>query len=457
MSKHVLKLFWGNFISKKSRQCTLEGRGLEKTLKKRKTSKLSKLSENVPKNIVWECFDWVFRRKTLCPVHTGDSKKIHKNRKDFKVPKSPKTFPKVSKLIWGIFFRNFLAQCNLEIEFCKNSKKKRKKIDFSKVSKTFLEVSKQVSNLFWGNFLGKNYPVHPGRSKLGKTSKNWKTFIFSKCPNTFPKVFKHVFNMPRGIFSGEKFRLVHPGGSRSRKKIQKNGNKSHFFKIPKNISKSVQICFELIFFELFLTSAPWRSKLAEIRKKIEKIEFLRVSKNVLKSFQTSVELVLRFFSGNKYCPVQPGGSKHGKTSEKRKNFHFFQNAQKRSPKSSNTFWTCFELVFSVKTNWPVHPWGSKLGKNRKKNRKNLKTRKCPKTFLKVSKQVLNLFWGDFFGKNCPVHPGESKLGKTPKNWKNLQFFKMPKKRSQKQSNMFWTCFEVIFSVKILHNAPWGVE
>ena len=88
-------------------------------------------------------------------------------------------------------------------------------------------------------------------------------------------------------------------------KNSKKRKKSHFFKIPKNISKSVQICFELTFFELFLTSAPWRSKLAEIRKKIEKIEFLKVSKNVLKSFQTSVELVLRYFSGKKYCPVHP--------------------------------------------------------------------------------------------------------------------------------------------------------
>ena len=210
-----------------------------------------------------------FSTENAVPSAQRRLKKNPQNSKSFQSSKIPKTFPKVSKLAWGNFFRTFLAQCNLEIEFCENSKKKRKKIDFSKVSKTFLEVSKQVSNLFWGNFLKKNCPVHPGKSKLGKTSKNWKTFIFSKCPNTFPKVFKHVFNMPRGIFSGEKFRPVHLGGSRSQKNSKKP-KKSHIFKIPKNISKSVQICFELIFFEIFLTSATWRSKLVEIRKKIEK-------------------------------------------------------------------------------------------------------------------------------------------------------------------------------------------
>ena len=71
--------------------------------------------------------------------------------------------------------------------------------------------------------------------------------------------------------------------------------------------------------------------------------------------------------------------------------------------------------------------------------------------------MLNLFWGDFLGKNCPVHPGGSKLGKTSKNRKTFQFFKMPKKRSEKQSNMFWACFEIMLLVKILPSAPWRVE
>ena len=382
----------------------MEGRSLGKTLKKQKLRNFQNCPKMFPKTLFENVLHDYFDGKKLCPVHLGDSKKYHKNRKDFKVPKSQKTFPKVSKLAWGNFFRSFLAQCNLEIEFCKNSKKKRKKIDFSKVSKTFLEVSKHVSNLFWGNFLRKNCPVHPGRSKLGKTSKNWKTFIFSKCPNTFPKVFKHVFNMPRGIFSGEKFRSVHPGGSRSQKNSKKP-KKSHIFKIPKNISKSVQICFELIFFELFLTSAPWRSKLVEIRKKkSKKIEFLKVSKNFLKSFQTSVELVLRYFSGINIAQCTLEGRNMEKRQKNGKTFIFFQNAQKRSPKSSNTFWTCFEVFFLVKTNWPVHPRVSKLGKIRKKNRKKFENSKVSKNFPKSVQTSFELVLSWFFRKKLPSAP-----------------------------------------------------
>ena len=274
-----------------------------------------------------------FSTENAVPSAHRKLKKNPQNSKSFQSSKIPKNLSKsVQTCLWGNFSRTFLAQCNLEIEFCENSKKKRKKIDFSKVSKTFLELSKQVSNLFWGNFLKKNCPVHPGKSKLGKTSKNWKTFYFFKMPKYVPKSVQTCFQHASRFFSGEKFRPVHPGGSRSQKNSKKP-KKSHIFKIPKNISKSVQICFELIFFEIFLTSAPWRSKLAENRKKkSKKIEFLKVSKNVLKSFQTSVELVLRYFSGEKYCPVHPGGSKHGKTSEKWKNFHFFPKCPKTFPK-----------------------------------------------------------------------------------------------------------------------------
>ena len=140
--------------------------------------------------------------------------------------------------------------------------------------------------------------------------------------------------------------------------------------------------------------------------------------------------------------------------------------------------------------------GRNLGKFEKKIDKNLKFQKCPKTVLKVSKQILNLFWGNFLGKNCPVHPGGSKLGKTSKNWKKISIFQnslktFPKAikhvwnmlrgifagekfrpvhpggsrsrktsknwktfnfqnaqiRSQKCSNLFSTCFEVFFPVK----------
>ena len=202
-------------------------------------------------------------------AHRKLKKKSTKLEKFSKFQNPEKPFQKCPNLLEVIFSELFLPSATWRSNFVKIRRKNEKKIDFSKVSKTFLEVSKQVSNLFWGNFLKKNCPVHPGKSKLGKTSKNWKTFYFFKMPKYVPKSVQTCFQHASRFFSGEKFRPVHPGGSRSQKNSKKP-KKSHIFKIPKNISKSVQICFELIFFEIFLTSAPWRSKLAENRKKNRK-------------------------------------------------------------------------------------------------------------------------------------------------------------------------------------------
>ena len=161
-----------------------------------------------------------------------------------------------------------------------------------------------------------------------------------------------------------------------------------------------------------------------------------MSKNVLKSFQTSVELVFRYFSGKKYCLVHPGGSKHGKTSEKWKNFHFFPNAQKWSPKSTNTYWTCFEVVFSVKKNWPVHPRVSKLGKIRKKYRKKYENSKVFKNVPKSFQTCFEVILSKFFVQ-CTLEGRE--VEKFQKNGKKSNF-QNPEKRFQKRPNLFWGDF-----------------
>ena len=171
-----------------------------------------------------------------------------------------------------------------------------------------------------------------------------------------------------------------------------------------------------------------------------------MSKNVLKSFSNKCWNCFEVFFRKKnfsQCTLEgrnlEKGQKNGKT------FIFLQKAQIHSQKGSKTFWTCFEVVFLVKKLTSA-PWTVETWKNSKKNRQNLKFQKCPKTVLKVSKQILNLFWGNFLGKNCPVHPGRSKLGKTSKNWKAFNF-QNAQIRSQKCSNLFSTCFEVFFPVK----------
>ena len=156
LSEHVLNLFWGNIFSKKNRQCTLEGRGLEKTLKKGKTSKFSKLSKNVPKKHCLRMFWLIFSTEKALPSAPWRLKKIHRNGKNFKVPKSRKSIPKVSKLARGNFFDFFLPTAPWRVETWKKSKKKRKKMIFRKRPKTFLKVSKQVLNLFVCNFSEKH-------------------------------------------------------------------------------------------------------------------------------------------------------------------------------------------------------------------------------------------------------------------------------------------------------------
>ena len=65
-----------------------------------------------------------------------------------------------------------------------------------------------------------------------------------------------------------------------------------------------------------------------------------------------------------------------------------------------------------------------------------KFQKCPKVFSKVSKRVLNMFWGKFFEKIfCPVFLGGSSFRKFSTK-KYFQNSKNAQKCSQKSQNMF---------------------
>ncbi len=74
-----------------------------------------------------------------------------------------------------------------------------------------------------------------------------------------------------------------------------------------------------------------------------------------------------------------------------------------------------------------------------------KIQKCPKSFPKVSKRVLNMFWGKFFEKkvlpSVPWRVESSKIFKTIKNFSKFQ--KYPKsfpKVSKRVLNMFSGAF-----------------
>ena len=122
--------------------------------------------------------------------------------------------------------------------------------------------------------------------------------------------------------------------------------KIFFFEIPempKIVPKGIQTCFERvlgqIFRNFFLPSVPWRVEFSKIFKKnIFKIP--KMPKSVPKSIQTCFEHVLRKFFEKFYAQCSMEG----------RVFENFLN-----------------------------------------NQKILKIQKCPKSFPKVSKHVLNMF------------------------------------------------------------------
>ena len=153
-----------------------------------------------------------------------------------------------------------------------------------------------------------------------------------------------------------------------------------------------------------------------------------MSKTVPNSVQTCCEIVLRYFFRKEMASLHWRVEIWKNSNTNRKKKQIFRNVQKRTQ------------VFKHVTRWFFLKSSCLQGRKMEKNEKKigvLKFQKWTKTFLKVSKHALNLFWGNFLRKKCAVHPGMSKLGTTSRNWKNYHIFKMPK--NAPKSNQ--TCFE----------------
>ncbi len=122
----------------------------------------------------------------------------------------------------------------------------------------------------------------------------------------------------------------------------------------------------------------------------------------------------------------------------------FQKCPKSFPKVSKRVLNMFWGNFFEKKFLPSVPWTVESSKTFKKIKKLSKIQKCPKSFPKVSKRVLNMFWGNFFEKKfCPVFHGRSSLRKFSKNQKIFKNPKRPKsfpKVSKRVLNMFWVNF-----------------
>ena len=149
------------------------------------------------------------------------------------------------------------------------------------------------------------------------------------------------------------------------------------------------------------------------------------------------------FGKNFICPVFDGGSSLRNVFRKSKKIQIFKNAQNRSQKCPNMFWTSFGVIFP-KSFLPSVAWRVESSKCFQKIKKLSKFKKSPKSFPKVSKRVLNLFWGNFSEKK--IFAQCSMGGRVFEMFlkKKFQNCKKAQSRSQKCPNVFWTCFGVIF-------------
>ena len=131
-----------------------------------------------------------------------------------------------------------------------------------------------------------------------------------------------------------------------------------------------------------------------------------------------------------------GGSSFRKFSKKK--FSKFQKCPKVFPKVSkrvlNMFWGKFFEKFYAQCSMEGRVFEIFL-----KNQNFLKIQKCPKSFPQVSKHVLNMFWGKLFDKFLPSFPWNVESSKIFKkiyfqNSKNAQ------KCSQNYPNVFYCDF-----------------
>ena len=104
--------------------------------------------------------------------------------------------------------------------------------------------------------------------------------------------------------------------------------------------------------------------------------------------------------------------------------------------------TCFERVLgqSFRKIFAQFSMGGRVFESfQKKIKKIAKFQKCPKVFLKVSKRVLNMFWGKFFQKFLPSFPWNVESSKIFEK-KYFQNSKNAQKCSQKYPKVFYGDF-----------------
>ena len=225
-------------------------------------------------------------------------------------------------------------------------------------------------------------------------------------------------------------------------------------------SQNVQKCFEHVlgyFFRKFLFCNVFHggSSLRNVFKKSKKFQNSKSAQNRSQKGPNMLSTCFSEFFSKTFLPSLPWRVESSKCFKKK--FQKYKNAQNRSQKCPNVFWTCFGVLSSEISFCPVYHGGWSL-RNAFKNQKSFKIPKTPKNVPKVSKSVLNMFWGTFSEISfCPVFHGGWSLRNAFKKSKKFQNSKNARKRSQSVQK----CFEHVlgyFSPKFfLPSVPRRVE
>ena len=272
---------------------------------RKKYKKVEKLQnfQNSPKTFPKTLFDHVlhdyFDGKKLCPVHPGDSKKFHRNRKEFKFSKMSKNVSKIVQTCFDVIFSRFFGQCTLEGRDVEKFQRNAKTSQNSRYPNTFPKVSKQVLNLFWGFFSKKKVPSAPWRVETWKNlRKIEKLNFFFKMTKIFPKSVQTRFqHSSRQFFLVKKIDQCTLEG-RNFEKFEKQSKTIWNFKSVQKRSwkcpNKFWNCFEVIFFGKKYPVHPGESKLG----KTPKNEKLSIFQNAQKTFPKAIKHVLNLFRGN---------------------------------------------------------------------------------------------------------------------------------------------------------------
>ena len=192
-----------------------------------------------------------------------------------------------------------------------------------------------------------------------KKSKNFQNSN-QKRTKQFPRESKSVLNMFWGNFFEKFLSPVLHGGSRLRKFSKKSKKISKFQKCPKSFPKVFKRGLKQVLGQIFRKIFDQFSMECRVfetfQKNQKKFKIPKRPKIVPKSIQTSSERVLRQFFSKNFCPVFHGGSSLRKFSKKNKDFSKFQKSRKSLPKVSKRVLNLFWGKFFQKNFLPSLPW-----------------------------------------------------------------------------------------------------